>query len=234
MLILRHGDAELIPVHTRRVAIAQLHAAGAHVGDEAVGRRHAVTVGIEHLGRDSDTILVVTFKLVEGKVLIDILLVRTRLVTGIIRFILVRSIRRVSLWVVDTLVTVKDALLLCVEIRSTEVVVVIACRVSVPSLTDTVVSHFGIHGIHPVPVGTILLLLGISQSVEAHILQVSRTLGNCEGIGLRSLHGNLSPLGGGVRVGTVYRHTALIELLSVVKDVLRNLSEVEVEVACIV
>ena len=112
--------------------------------------------------------------------------------------------------------------------------VVIARRVSVPSLTDTVVSHFGIHGIHPVPVGAILLLLGISQSIEAHILQVSRTLGNGEGIGLGSLHGNLSPLGGGVRVGTVYRHTALIELLSVVQDVLRYLSKVEVEVARIV
>ena len=40
-------DTELIPVDTRRIAIAQFHAAGTHIRDEAVGRGRAVMIGIE-------------------------------------------------------------------------------------------------------------------------------------------------------------------------------------------
>ena len=200
VFILRDGDAELIPVHTRRIAVAELHAAGAHVGDEAVGRRHAVTVGIKHLGRDTHTILVVTLIFVEGEVLVDILLVRPRLVAGIIRLTLVIRVRRVALGIVDALVTVEDALSLFVEVRTPEIVVVVARRVLAPSLTDTVVGNLPAHGVYPVLVGTELLLLGIGQTVVAHILQVSRPAGGGEGVGLCGLYRNLSPLGGGKRV----------------------------------
>ena len=200
VFILRDGDAELIPVHTRRIAIAELHAAGAHVGDEAVGWRHTVAIGVEHLGRYAHPILVVTLIFVEGKVLIDVLLVRSRLVAGVIRLILVVRVRRVTLRIVDALITVEDALALLVEVRTTEVVVVVARRVLAPGLTDTVVGHLPAHGLEPVLIGTELLLLGIRQTVVAHILQIPRTAGGGEGVGLIGLYGNLSPLGGGKRV----------------------------------
>ncbi len=200
VFILRDGDAELIPVHTRRIAIAELHAAGAHVGDEAVGWRHTVTIGVEHLGRYAHPILVVTLIFVEGKVLIDVLLIGSRLVAGVIRLVLVVRVRRVTLGIVDALVTVENALALLVEVRTTEVVVVVARGVLAPGLTDTVVGHLPAHGLEPVLIGTELLLLGIRQTVVAHILQIPRTAGGGEGVGLIGLYGNLSPLGGGKRV----------------------------------
>ena len=112
--------------------------------------------------------------------------------------------------------------------------VVVACRVLTPSLTDTVVDHLGAHGIDPILVGTELLLFSISQTVIAHILQVSRTTSGGEGVGLVGLHRDLSPLGGGERVGTVDGHATLVEFLTVVQNVLADLTKVDVKVTGIV
>ena len=84
--ILHHGDTELIPVHTRGVAITELHTTGTHVGDETIGRRRTVTIGIEHFGRDTHLVLVVALILVEGVVEVDILHIGSTLIAGIVRF----------------------------------------------------------------------------------------------------------------------------------------------------
>ena len=79
-------------------------------------------------------ILVVALILVQCEVLIDILYIGSRLITGVIGFRAVVRIWRVALGVVDSFVALKDALLLVVEVRTAIVVVVITCRVVAPGL----------------------------------------------------------------------------------------------------
>ena len=233
-LILHHRDAELIPVHTRGVAVTELHTAGAHVGDEAIGWRGAITIGIKHFGRDTHLVLVVALILVEGIVEVDVLYIGATLITSVVGFRLLVGIGRVSLGVVDALITVEDALLLLVEVTSTEVVVVVAGRVVLPCLPDTVVGNHATHGIKPLTVGTILAFLLVVKAVEAHILQLARTRGGGKGIGLGGLLRNLTPLGRRIGLTAIDRHAALVELLTVAEDIFRHLTEVEVEVATIV
>ena len=83
-------------------------------------------------------ILVVTLILIEGKVFVDILLIRLCLVTGIITLGTVIGIGRVALWIVDTLISVEYALALIIEVCTSETVIVIASGVVIPSLEDTV------------------------------------------------------------------------------------------------
>ena len=234
--IFHQGDAELIPVDARRVAITQFHATGAHVGDEAVGQRCAVAVGVEHLGRDAHFILIVALVLVEGEVLVDILHVGSGLVAGVVRLGLVFGLRRVALRVVVELISVEDALLLVVVVGAAEVVVVVAGRVVAPGFDDTVVGDDAAvhHRVEPLLIRPELPLLVIGKAVETHILQLSGTGGGGEGVGLCGLHRDLTPLGRHEVAGAVNRHTALIELLTIAQDILRDLTEVEVEVAAVV
>ena len=85
VLILRQGNAELVPVHAGRITVTELHATGTHVGDETVGRRSPVAIGIEYLWRDAHLILEIALKLIEGEVLIEVFHIRAALVTGVIR-----------------------------------------------------------------------------------------------------------------------------------------------------
>ena len=88
-LILYQGHTELIPVHRRGVAITQFHVAGTHVGDVTVLRGYPLTVGFENLITDAYLVLEVVFKLVHREVLIDILHIRTALITGVVRLCLI-------------------------------------------------------------------------------------------------------------------------------------------------
>ena len=232
-LILCQGNTELIPVDILGLTITQFHAAGTHVGNETVGRWCPVTVGIENLGRDTHMVLVVTFILVEGIVLVNVFHIRAALIAGIVGFRLLVCIGRVTLRVVDALIAVEDTFPLFVEVTATEVVVVVTGRVVLPGLADAVVDNKPTHGVEPVTIGAICLFFLIIQAIESHILQPARTRGGGKGIGLGGLHGNLTPLGCGKRLAPVDGHATLIEFLTIVEDVLRHLAKVEVEVATI-
>ena len=236
MAVIDQRDTELVPVDIGRLTIAEFHATGTHVGDKAVLRCRSVAIGVEHLGRDTHLILEIAFKLVEREVLVDILHVGSALVAGVVRLLLVVGVGRVSLWIVDALVTGKDRFLFVVEIRTTEIVVVVAGRVVAPSLDDTVVGDHATvdDGVEPLLIGTILPLLAIVQTVETDILQVARATTGGEGIGLRGLYRNLTPLGVGERTGAIDGHATLIELLTVVEHILTHLTQVEIEVTSIV
>ena len=236
MLVLYQRDTELIPVHTRGVAITQFHTAGSHIGDEAVIGCRAVTEGFEDLRTDAHLILIIALKLIEGIVAIDVFHIGAALVTGVVGFLLVIRIRRVALGVVDQFVTVENALLLVIVIRTAEIVIVIASRVVAPRLDHAVVGHDACtdHSIHPLLIGAVIALLGIRQAIESHILQLARAARSGKGVSLRGLYGNLTPLGGDKRARAVDGHAALIELLTVAEDILAHLAQIDVEVAAIV
>ena len=172
MAVIDQRDTELVPVDIGRLTIAEFHATGTHVGDKAVLRCRSVAIGVEHLGRDTHLILEIAFKLVEREVLVDILHVGSALVAGVVRLLLVVGVGRVSLWIVDALVTGEDRFLFVVEIRTAEIVVVVAGRVVAPSLDDTVVGDHATvdDGVEPLLIGTVLPLLAIVQTVETDIL----------------------------------------------------------------
>ena len=74
--------------------------------------------------------------------------------------------------------------------------VVVAGRVLLPGAEQRVVVHHRPNLSQPVGIGSEGALLVVGQSVESHILAFTAAAGRGEGIGLRGLHGNLSPLGG--------------------------------------
>ena len=74
--ILHERNAELIPVNAGGIAITQLHTTGSHISDKTTFRRHTITISIQYFGRDTHTILVIAFVLVEGIIHIDILYIR--------------------------------------------------------------------------------------------------------------------------------------------------------------
>ena len=235
-LVLRERNTELVPVDVGGVAIAQLYTTGSHIGDETIVKGSSMAVGFEDLGRDSHLVLVVAFKLVEGVVCVDILNIRTALVTGIVTLGLVFRIGRVALGIVEALIAVENALFLAVEVGATEVVVVVACGVVTPSLDDAVVGNHATvhHGVEPLLIRSILALLVVVQTIQTYILHLARTTGGNKGVGLGGGIGHLTPLGGGIRFVAIHGHGTLVELLAVVQDILTHLSQIEVEVATIV
>ena len=108
--------------------------------------------------------------------------------------------------------------------------VVVVGRVGSPHTAHAILD---IHLLQEVGIGREESLLFVVQAIETHILQGSRTTGRSKGVGLRSLHGNLTPLGLCERSRTTHRHAALIELLAVTQDVLADFAEVDIEVAAI-
>ena len=232
-LIFYERDAELIPIDTGGITITQLHTTGTHISDITTRRSHTVTISIQYFGRDTHTILVITFVLVEGVIHIDILHIRTTLIAGVVTLCLLIGIRRVSLRIVDALVTIEDTLLLFIKIAATVVVIVIACRVVVPSLTNAIVRDRIGHAFEPLMISPILLFFLIVQTIEAHILQFARAGSGGKGISLSGLHGNLTPLGGSVRVATIYRHTALVEFHAITQDILAHFTQIEIQITTI-
>ena len=233
-LIFSQRYTELIPVNAGGIAIAQFYTTGTHVGDETIGRSRTIAIGIEYLGRDVHLVLVVALILVQRVVLVDILHIRPALVAGIVRFGLIFGLGRVALRIIDALIAIQNAGALGIEIRSTEVVIVVAGRVVAPRLHNTVVGYYRTNAIQPLVVGAILLLLIISQSVVARILFLARTCGGGKGVGLGGLYGYLSPLGGGKVLTSIHGHAALVEFLSVAQYILAHLAQVKVQVAGII
>ena len=74
-------------------------------------------------------ILIIFFIFVERVILIDILNIRRRLVGRIIAFTARTTVGRVTLWIIDILVSTQDVCLHLVIIRAPEIMIVIVCRV---------------------------------------------------------------------------------------------------------
>ena len=230
LLALGQGDAELIPAHGQRVAVAQLHVAVAAVGNVGVGG-HAVVVGLQVVVADADTVLEIAFVLVQGIVLVDVLHVGSHLIRSVVRLRAVVGIGRVALRIVDALIAVQDAGLGIVEVGTAIVVVVVGGRVITPGLEQRVVLHHRTYLVEPLLVGTVGTLLVVVHAIETDILQHTAASGRGKGVGLRSLLGNLTPLRIAEGLTSVDGHTALIELLAVAQHILRHFAKVDVEVA---
>ena len=233
LLILGERYAILIPTDGERVAVAQLGIIVTMVDDVGVFRLHAAVVGLQLVVADGDAILIVALILVERIVLVDVLHVGAGLVAAVVAFGLVVGRRRVALRVIDALVAVHDGAPLTVEVGAAEVVVVVAGGVLAPGLDERVVLHDGADGVEPLAVGAEGALLLVGQTVQSDVLQLSRAAGRGEGIGLSGLHGNLAPLCLLEARRAVDGHAALIELLAVAEHVLRDLAQVDVQLAAV-
>ena len=177
-------------------------------------------------------ILIVLLILVERIVLVDIFHIRGGFIRCIITLGAAVAIRRVALRVVDILVSIQDGCLLLVPVGTAEIVIVVTCRVG-----KDAVEHRLVHlALNLVKIGTLVefLLLGIGESVEAHILQGTAAAGSGECVGHGALGRNLTPLCIGKAIAAIHRHTTLVKFLSVSQNILAHLSQVDVEVATIV
>ena len=222
--VLRQRDAELVPLHRLATAIAQGDCGLTDVRDEVLAHLHV-------LRTDAHLVLQVALILVQRIVLVDVLNVRIGLIRGIIALRLLVAVWRVALWHVDTLVTLQDRSLAIVQIRASEVVVVVVGWVGNPCRAHAVVHN---HVVEEVGIGRIAQLLVVRQTVESHVLLGSCTTGRGEGVGLCGLLGNLTPRCPAERSSTVDRHTTLVELLAVAQDILAHLTQVDEQVAAIV
>ena len=224
VVILRQGDAELVPLHGFLVAIAQRGRIFADISDEVMSQAQV-------LGTDADLVLIVALILVQRIVLVDILDVGECLIRRVVALRLLVVVGGVALWHVDTLVALQNAGLARVKVAATIVVVVVVGRVLVPGSPHAVV-----HGdmTQEVGIGREAAFLLIVQTVQTHILLGTGAAGGGEGVCLGGLCGNSTPLGGHIRAGAIDRHTTLIEFLAIVQDVLADLTEVDVEVTAIV
>ena len=129
-----------------------------------------MTVSIKNFRTDTHLVLIIALVLIKCIVLIYILYVRSRLVTGVVRLCLLISIRRIALWVVDSFVTVKNGLLFLVEVGAPKIMVVVTSRIVAPCLANTIVCDHSTHGINPLFVSSIRTFLIIIKSIETHIL----------------------------------------------------------------
>ena len=177
-------------------------------------------------------ILVVFLVFVQCIILIDILNIWSCLVWGVITLVIVIIVWWVTLWVVDTLISFKDRSLFSIPIRTTEVVVVIIGRVSPYRIEDSLIG-ISTSSCKEVLIRSKLLFFLISQSIKADILFRTTTLWGCEGVSNRTLCWYFTPLCCCPWVTTVYRHTTLVELLTIFQYVFRHLSKVDIEVTTI-
>ena len=177
-------------------------------------------------------ILVVFLIFVQRIVLIDILYIRRCFIRGVVTLVVVVIVWWVTLWVVDALISFKDRSLLCIPVRTTEIVVVIISRVCPYWVEDSLIG-ISTSSCKEVLIRSKLLFFFISQSIKADILFRTTTLWGCEGVSNRTLCWYFTPLCGCPWVATIYRHTTLVELLTIFQYVLRHLSKVNVEVTTI-
>ena len=155
----------------------------------------ATVVGLQFIITDRNTILIIALVLIKGVVLIDILHIGTGLIRGIVALCLLITGRRVALWVIDALIAVHDTGLRSIKVGTAVIMVVITGRVFAPCLEQRVIMHHITDIIQPVGISAMGTFLIIRQAIETHILLLAGAAGGSEGVGLRSLHGNLTPLG---------------------------------------
>ena len=84
--------------------------------------------------------------------------------------------------------------------------------------------HLALNLFQEVLISLKVFLFLVSQAVEAQVLQSSRPLVRGKSIRHGGRSGNLSPLGCDVSLRSIDGKSTLVELLSIMKDVLANLT----------
>ena len=74
------------------------------------------------------------------------------------------------MWVVNPLVAVHDRHLLCVEVATTEVVIVVAGRILSPCVDKAVVLHYACNLVKPFLICSELALFVVVKAIETNVL----------------------------------------------------------------
>ena len=170
--------------------------------------------------------------LVQRVVLIDILHVGRGLIRSVVAFRTRITVRRVSLWHIDTLVAFQNGGFTLVEVTAAEVVVVIIGGIGSHGLIGRV-AHRSLNILQESLIVTVAALFLIRQTVETHVLTGTRTTGCGKRIGYSGSGRNLTPLRGSEGTAAVNGHAALIEFLTVTQHILTHFSQVNVEFTAI-
>ena len=223
MAILRQRNTELIPLYSLDITIAQGNGSLTDIGNEVMPNHHILRT-YTHL------IAQIALILIQRIVLIDILHIRIGLIRRVVALWLLVTVRRVALWHVDALIAFQNAGLALVQVTSTEIVVIIICRVVVPGRPHTVVDGYMAQEVR---IGGIAALLLVRQSVQSHVLLGTGSASSGKGVGLGGLDGNLTPSRIVKRIGTINGHSTLIELLAITQNILAHLAQVDVQITTI-
>ena len=122
-----NGHTEQVPCTFFRLAVAELYAGLALVGNVVASNHHVFRT-------DAYAVLVVLLIFVQRIVLVDVFDVGRTLPGRFIAFGVGVAVRAVALGHVDALVAVQDAGLCTVEIRSAVIVVVVVCGVGLQTV----------------------------------------------------------------------------------------------------
>ena len=223
-LVLAQRYAEEVPVDGGLLSVAQGYDGLPAVDDVAHAHLHAV-------GAEVDAILVVVVVFVEGVVLVHVFGIGCGAVSRAVLFGRVLGVHRVTFGIVDAQVALQNGHLVGVEVASTVVVVVVAGRVGCDGVVNGGV-HLAANLLQVLGVDGELGFLCAGQTVQTDVLARAGTRTGVEGVGHRRLGGHVAPQAylvlGGV---AVERHTAFVELVSVLQNVFADVSQVDVEVA---
>ena len=234
LLIVTQWNLELIPHSLALLAVCERHCRHLFVGDIILSN-HQI------LAAQRDMILIVTLILVERIVLVDVLHIRHTARRLVERILFIVVTKRVSLRAVVTLVAFKYRQALLVVVVTAEIMIVVAGRVV--ERRELVCLHLGylFRRQHCAQVLKILLisrefkLLLSRQSVQAHILIAASARSVVKSIRQRCFSRHTSPYSLTSAASTaVGRQSVFIRFVSVFKDVLAHLAEVEVQVAAFV
>ncbi len=161
-LIVVNRNTELVPRNRLRRIVAQFNGCFTLVHD-------IVLTHDEILWTNANMILEILLIFVQCVVLIDILYIRSRLIRRVVALASRVAVRRVTLRVVDALVALQNRSAGIVEIRTTEIVIVVISRVGHDCLEGRT-GNTSLCGSEELLIRAECLLLLVGKSVEAHIL----------------------------------------------------------------
>ena len=222
-------NTELIPLGRRPFAIGQ------HVRVTLIDIVDVVLAHHHLVGRQVNHILVVTLVLAQGVIVVHILHVREVGGGGRIVFGALAVGRGVSVGVVVVFVTLNHLEIQLVIIAAPEIVVVIARRVVNRVLVRLRTGSES--GRHAVDVGfrEIIPLPDGRQSVVTHILMLAGIFLVVERVHNQLFGRHATPNREfHIIIGTVLRQTVLEELPTVAKNILRDVTEVKIELTTLV
>ena len=179
-----------------------------------------------------DFVLEEVLVLVHGVVLVDVLHIGRSLVGRRVTFAALVRVGRVTFGAVDVLVTVENAGLGSIEVRTAEVVVVVARRVVVEAVIDFG-REFAAYLVQVVAIDFVGAFVCICKAVETDVLFLTSTAFVREGIDNALLGRHTSPGRFGIVREVADRHTAFVEFLSVLQHVFAHVAEVDDEVAAV-
>ena len=227
ILVFCQRNAEKIPGTFFRITITKLHACSSLVGNVVATNHHIFRT-------NTNSILIILLVFVEGIVLIDILHIGRYLPSSFITLWSCIRIGTIALRHVDTLIAIQDRHLKLVEIRTAIVVVVIVSRVIIDAIENSS-RHFALYLLQVVGIKFELSLFIIIKAIKADVLSRSCSCFVIESISHAATVRKTSP----ITIGIVLRisidgHSALEILLSVLEDILRHFTKIEVKVAAMI